>query len=93
MRLDALRDMVKRGERIRRCQELPCSVFGDPERARFLVVVSHRWIDPRTCDVPTPEHPAGLRLETMVTKLEGFLFAVKLRQGIEFCRALEVCVV
>ena len=79
--LDALRGMLDRGEKIRRCQDLPHNVFGDPERARFLVVLSHRWINPRTCDVPTAQHPGGLRLETMVNKLERFFSPSSLGKG------------
>ncbi len=72
VRLDALRDMANRGLPIRRCQDIPHSFFGDPRRARFLIVTSHRWINPQTCDVPVVGHPTGLRLETMVKKLETF---------------------
>mmetsp|Transcript_35775 Transcript_35775/g.116004 ORF Transcript_35775/g.116004 Transcript_35775/m.116004 type:complete len:240 (-) Transcript_35775:563-1282(-) len=71
VRLEFLRHLCSGpGLGIRRCQDLPPEAFGDPTKAQILIVVSHRWINRHTCDVSTPEFPEGLRLHTMVHKLD-----------------------
>lgn len=64
-----LRKLAARGQRICRCQDLPPQAFGDVTKALHLIVVSHRWLDPFTCDCVTDEYPVGLRLTTMLKKL------------------------
>eukprot|EP00928_Gymnodinium_smaydae_P004656 TRINITY_DN11587_c0_g1_i1.p1 TRINITY_DN11587_c0_g1~~TRINITY_DN11587_c0_g1_i1.p1 ORF type:complete len:464 (+),score=61.73 TRINITY_DN11587_c0_g1_i1:38-1393(+) len=76
VRLDYLRKMARNGDRLRRSQELPHEAFGDPTKARYLIAVSHRWLDRYKCDLPTPEFPEGLRLRTMLGKLEMY-FSLK----------------
>jgi len=71
VRLGYLRRMIARGERIRRCQELPPEAFGDFTKALYVIIVSHRWLDRYTCDVPTDAFPGGLRLTTLVSRLNG----------------------
>merc|ERR1711988_1774642 len=39
------------------------------ELAHHIVVISHRWIDRFSCDVPTDQHPYGLRLENLHQRL------------------------
>eukprot|EP00928_Gymnodinium_smaydae_P097760 TRINITY_DN8931_c0_g3_i1.p1 TRINITY_DN8931_c0_g3~~TRINITY_DN8931_c0_g3_i1.p1 ORF type:complete len:593 (-),score=68.88 TRINITY_DN8931_c0_g3_i1:189-1745(-) len=70
VRLDYLRKIARNGEGIRRCQELPPQAFGDPKKALHLIVLSHRWMDGYRCDVSTPDYPLGLRLQTVLSKLE-----------------------
>lgn len=71
VRLGYLREMAARGETIRRCQELPERAFGDPAKAAYLVVVSHRWLDRHKNDLPTEEYPLGLKLSSLVDRLEA----------------------
>jgi len=70
VRLGYLRKRLRGGEGILRCQELPNEAFGDPSKALYLIVVSHRWLDPRTCDVSTNRFPHGLKLSALLRKLE-----------------------
>jgi len=72
LRLDKLRDMKARGLTIKRLQELPADVFGNVEHAAELIITSHRWLHRLTCDVQTPEHPNGLRLDTMLDLLDTY---------------------
>merc|ERR1712232_1074885 len=66
VRLGYLRKMAQLGERIRRCQEMPEEAFGDPTKALHLLMVSHRWLNPCTCDVVTEVFPLGLKLGTLL---------------------------
>jgi len=66
VRLSYLREMYKKGDRIKRCQDLPSRAFGDFSKAKYLIILSHRWIDRFACDSPD-----GLRLRTMLEKLNS----------------------
>lgn len=69
VRLGYLRHAVRHGLPIRRRQEMPPEAFGDPQKARVLVVVSHRWLDRYKCDLPGDGAPHGLRLTTLTRRL------------------------
>merc|ERR1719353_2451953 len=71
IRLTYLANMMKKGESIRRCQLLKPEAFGDPRKAAHLIVISHRWMDSFECDMATHACPKGLRLTTMLAKLEA----------------------
>lgn len=74
VRLSFLRRMLSSGEMIRRCQELPEEAFGDAAKAIHFVILSHRWLDPRTSDVATPEYPRGVNLTNLVRRLDAEFF-------------------
>eukprot|EP00927_Polykrikos_kofoidii_P076952 TRINITY_DN73959_c0_g1_i1.p1 TRINITY_DN73959_c0_g1~~TRINITY_DN73959_c0_g1_i1.p1 ORF type:complete len:645 (+),score=67.12 TRINITY_DN73959_c0_g1_i1:291-1937(+) len=65
-----LRSMASKMQPITRCQELPSTAFGDVGKAKYLVVVSHRWLDPRTSDVTTESCPLGIKLTALLQRLE-----------------------
>jgi hypothetical protein len=71
IRLAYLADMMKKGQSIKRCQLLEPEAFGDPATAAHLIVLSHRWMDSFKCDMETHAYPQGLRLTTMLAKLEA----------------------
>lgn len=81
VRLGYLRQLAKEGKQVCRCQDLPPEAFGDPQKAYFLIVTSHRWLDRFTCDIATEEHPGGLRLTTMLDKLNSHFSLAGLRCG------------
>jgi len=82
VRLEFLRDLCSGpGLGIRRCQDLPPEAFGDPTKAQVLIVVSHRWMNRHTCDVATSEFPQGLRLRTMVQKLDMHFSSLGIGKG------------
>ena len=62
---------MKKGQSIRRCQLLKPEAFGDPRIAAHLIVLSHRWMDSCKCDMATHACPQGLRLTTLLAKLEA----------------------
>lgn len=68
VRLGYLRQMRKKGQRIQRLQDLPEEAFGDPEKARVILITSHRWLDRFTCDVVTDARPEGVRLASMLDR-------------------------
>merc|ERR1712232_627886 len=67
--LGYFRRMRRDGRRIVHCQDIPDNAFGNPGKAELIVITSHRWLDRFTCEVATEERPLGLRLETMVDRL------------------------
>lgn len=70
VRLGFLRSLVREGKPLKRHQDLPINAFGDAAKAQFLIITSHRWLNRLTCDVATPEYPAGLRLNSMLSRLD-----------------------
>ena len=64
IRLKYLAAMMKKGQRIVRCQLLKPEAFGDPATAAHLIVLSHRWMDGSACDMATHEYPQGLQTVT-----------------------------
>jgi len=72
IKLSYLRAMANNGKTIRRCQELPPEAFGDPRKASYLIIISHRWLNRYTCDVCSDEMKEGIRLKTLLQKLEAF---------------------
>jgi len=85
VRLGYLRQLAARGQGIRRHQELPKEAFGDPSKATHIISVSHRWLDERTCDVRTKAHPCGLKLQSLLRRLEGCFSAEALCGGGSSC--------
>mmetsp|Transcript_88188 Transcript_88188/g.184261 ORF Transcript_88188/g.184261 Transcript_88188/m.184261 type:complete len:702 (-) Transcript_88188:87-2192(-) len=79
--LNYLRHIAATGEGIRRCQDLPSVAFGDPAKAKYLIVLSHRWMNRFTCDVRTEEHPEGLRLHMLVKHLDSLFSTAGICQG------------
>lgn len=80
VRLGYLRQMLASGVRVARCQELPSEAFGDVAKAERLIITSHRWLDPYSCDICNPEFPMGVRLETMMQRL-GLSYPESLSQA------------
>jgi hypothetical protein len=46
--------------------------FGNPQKALLLLSISHRWLNRLTCDIPSEEFPAGVRLTTFVRHLNEY---------------------
>lgn len=81
LRLGFLRKHAAAGKSIVRCQDLPPEAFGNPQKASVIIILSHRWLDRFKCDVPTPDHPGGLRLTTMIWKLAEHFSLPQLGKG------------
>ena len=84
IRLSFLRSLVKNGGQIVRQQLLPPQAFGDPSKASHLVVISHRWLHRYTCDMVSAAFPQGMRLVTMLAKLEAHFSTEGLGHGDSF---------
>eukprot|EP00927_Polykrikos_kofoidii_P033951 TRINITY_DN28791_c0_g2_i2.p1 TRINITY_DN28791_c0_g2~~TRINITY_DN28791_c0_g2_i2.p1 ORF type:complete len:595 (+),score=51.81 TRINITY_DN28791_c0_g2_i2:99-1883(+) len=65
-----LRFLATKGERIKRCQDMPSWAFGDITKAMKVVSVSHRWYDPWTNDIVTRSCPFGVKLKALLHRLE-----------------------
>merc|ERR1712107_601606 len=70
VRIGYLRKMKRESIKIKRCQDMPDEAFADPSKAQYLIVLSHRWLDRWTCDMPSKDYTHGLRLETLVERLD-----------------------
>lgn len=79
-RLGYLREAFLKGQRIGRMQDMPPEGCGDANKAAYLIITSHRWLDRFTCDVTTDTYQHGVRLETMVRNMDTYfpqsIFAV-----------------
>ncbi|CAD7922085.1 unnamed protein product [Amoebophrya sp. A25] len=57
-------DVLKDGERMPRCQDLPANAFGNPQDAKRLFALTHPWLARYEPD------PGGIQVETLRAKLE-----------------------
>ena len=71
IRLDKLRARQESGLGLARMQDLPEDLFGDVKYASEVIIVSHRWLDKYNCDINTPEHPTGFRLQSLLARLDA----------------------
>ena len=40
------------------------------------MITSHRWLDPRTCDIVNDKYPVGLRLTRLLERMDAY-FSLK----------------
>eukprot|EP00927_Polykrikos_kofoidii_P062605 TRINITY_DN5740_c0_g1_i4.p1 TRINITY_DN5740_c0_g1~~TRINITY_DN5740_c0_g1_i4.p1 ORF type:complete len:607 (-),score=67.75 TRINITY_DN5740_c0_g1_i4:152-1972(-) len=73
LRLGALRSMGNTaspgGLKLKRSQDMFEDDFGNVAKAKMLLITSHRWLDRYTCDKLTPSFPNGLRLASMLKRV------------------------
>lgn len=81
VRFGYLKHLAARNKTISRCQDLPPEAFGDPGKAFHVIILSHRWLSPVTCDVPTAEFPAGLKLTKLLQRLDLYFSPKGLTKG------------
>eukprot|EP00928_Gymnodinium_smaydae_P094036 TRINITY_DN7847_c0_g4_i2.p1 TRINITY_DN7847_c0_g4~~TRINITY_DN7847_c0_g4_i2.p1 ORF type:complete len:679 (-),score=69.11 TRINITY_DN7847_c0_g4_i2:47-1795(-) len=90
IRLGYLRQMLLEGKPIVRMQDMPSAAFGAAEKADQIICISHRWLDRNRCDAATAAFPGGLRLTTMLDKLDHYFRPSCIKEGKSFkllCRA------
>jgi len=69
VRMGYLRHLMDTGGRLCRCQDLPDEAFGDVGVAQYLLIVSHRWLHPYTCDIIVDGFPQGFKLHHLYSRL------------------------
>jgi hypothetical protein len=72
VRYPRVRQLGGQRPKTRKLSGFTSRAFGNPQKALLLLSISHRWLNRLTCDIPSGDFPAGVRLTTFVRHLNEY---------------------